>query len=124
MKTTLPYLRGSILKMGCRKLICLCENARIFLIPKVLALGQNKVLIFMTVFFKLSTFRENYACKSELLDSIEITGSVYSFCISGCALFFHTKSYDSQKGQIFDLLIFCGLFSLGKVMAFNNESEF
>ena len=51
------------------------------------------------------TFLENYLPKFKILGSIEITDCANPRCISVYGLFY-TKSYDSRKCQIFDLLYF------------------
>ena len=44
---------GSIQRMVCEKLICLCDFSHIFPITKIMALGKVKVLIFLTGFLFL-----------------------------------------------------------------------
>ena len=57
--------------------------------------GHRNNFDFLTVFFlKFLTFLENYPYKSEILGSIEITGCVNSFCISGYAVILYRKSFD------------------------------
>ena len=58
---------------------------------------------FLTVFLKVFDFSQDCPPKYDSLGSIEITGCANLICISGYALFVNTKSYDSQKCQIFDL---------------------
>ena len=46
---------------------------------------------FLTIFFKLLTFLENYASNLIILGSIKVTGRVIPFFISGYLLFLHKK---------------------------------
>ena len=81
---------GSIQK-SFDKLLSMRDYVHFFLTQKIILTLKKSCFDFLTVFWNYLTFLENYPAKPGFSGSIELTGRVNLFCISGYAQFYPAK---------------------------------